>query len=68
MAIQLLKDRVCIENSLVQAPIITISPEIAGKIMDIKVYEGEKVKKGDALAIVGTSSLNAYQDGLVIYN
>jgi multidrug resistance efflux pump len=63
---QLLRDRVAIEDSLIQAPIITISPETPGKILDIKVYEGEKVKRGDSLAIVGTSSLNAYQDGLII--
>lgn len=63
---QLLRDRVSIEDSLVQAPIITISPEVPGKLLDMKVYEGEQVKKGDALAIVGTSSLNAYQDGLVV--
>jgi multidrug resistance efflux pump len=63
---QLLKDRVSIEDSLIQAPIITISPEVPGKILDIKVYEGEKVKRGDALGIVGTSSLNAYQDGLIV--
>jgi multidrug resistance efflux pump len=63
---QLLKDRVSIEDSLIQAPIITISPEVPGKILDIKVYEGEKIKRGDTLAIVGTSSLNAYQDGLVV--
>jgi len=66
IAYQLLKDRVNIENSLIQAPIVTISPETPGKITDIKVYEGEKVKKGDALAIVGTSSLNAFQDGLIV--
>jgi multidrug resistance efflux pump len=63
---ELLKDRVSIEDSLVQAPIITISPEASGAIADIKVYEGEQVKKGDTLAIVGTSSLNAYEDGLVV--
>jgi len=63
---QLLRDRVSIEDSLVQAPIITISPEVPGAIADIKVYEGERVKRGDTLAIVGTSSLNAYQDGLVV--
>jgi multidrug resistance efflux pump len=61
-----LRDRVNIEDSLIQAPIITISPEAPGKILDIKVYEGEKVKRGDALAVVGTNSLNAYQDGLVV--
>ena len=63
---QLLRNRVSIEDSLIQAPIITISPETPGKILDIKVYEGEKVKRGDGLAIVGTSSLNAYQDGLIV--
>lgn len=63
---ELLRDRVPIEDSLIQAPIITLSPETPGQISDIKVYEGEKVKRGDTLAIVGTSSLNAYQDGLVV--
>src|ERR1035437_4238226 len=63
---QVLRDRVSIEDSLIQAPIVTISPETPGKILDMKVYEGEKVKRGDTLAIVGTSSLNAYQDGLVV--
>ena len=63
---QLLRDRVSIDDSLVQAPISSISPEVPGKIMDLKVYEGEKVKKGDVLAIVGTNSLNAYQDGLIV--
>ena len=63
---ELLRDRVPIEDSLIQAPIVTISPEVAGKILDLKVYEGEKVKKGDTLAIVGTSSLTAYQDGLIV--
>jgi multidrug resistance efflux pump len=63
---QLSKDRVAIDSSLVQAPIVIISPETPGKILNIKVYEGEQVKKGDTLAIVGTSSLNAYQDGLVV--
>lgn len=63
---QLLRDRVSIEDSLVQAPIVTISPQTAGVVTDIKVYEGEQVKKGDTLAIVGTSSLNAFQDGLIV--
>lgn len=66
IAYQLLKGRVSIEDSLIQAPIVTISPETPGKITDLKVYEGENVKKGDALAIVGTSSLNAFQDGVVV--
>ena len=63
---QKLRDRVSIEDSLIQAPIITISPVAPGTLYDMRVYDGEYVKKGDTVAIVGTKSLNAYQDGLVI--
>lgn len=63
---QLLRDRVSIEDSLVQAPIISISPSAQGKIMAIDVHEGERVTKGEALAVVGTSTLNAYQDGIIV--
>lgn len=61
-----LRDRVSIENSVIQAPIISISPDAQGKILSLKVYDGEKVNKGDVLAVVGTKTLNAYEDGLVI--
>ena len=61
-----LKDRVSIENSLVLAPIVSISPDTQGKILAIKVYDGERVRKGDGLATVGTKTLNAYEDGLVV--
>ena len=60
------KDRVSIENSLVLAPIVSISPDAQGKILAIKVYDGEKVRKGDNLATVGTKTLNAYEDGLIV--
>lgn len=63
---QKLRDRVSIEDSLIQAPIITISPVTPGTLYDMRVYDGEYVKKGDTVAIVGTQSLNAYQDGLVV--
>lgn len=61
-----LADRVFIDDSLISAPIVTFSPTTPGQILSLKVYDGEKVKRGDALAIVGTSTLNAYQDGLVV--
>ena len=60
------RDRVFVENSLIDAPIILISPQTPGQINDIKVYDGQKVRKGDALAVVGTTTLNAYQDGLIV--
>lgn len=61
-----LKDRVNIDDSLIQAPIIVVSPQTPGTLTDLRVYDGEKVKKGDVLAIVGTQTLNAYQDGIII--
>lgn len=62
----LLANKTSIENSLVNAPIISISPDIPGKIMDSFVVNGDMVKKGDSLALVGTQTLKAYTNGLVI--
>lgn len=59
-------DRVLIENSVVQAPITSISSDVAGKLMKNLVFEGDTVKKGDSLAIVGTETLKSYTDGVVI--
>jgi multidrug resistance efflux pump len=58
--------RVFIDHSLIQAPIITISPSIAGKVAEIDVKEGQTVENGDTLAIVGSETLRADTDGLVI--
>jgi multidrug resistance efflux pump len=59
------ENRVQIENSLINTPVITISPDQPGKIMEWYVTNGNSVKKGDLLALVGTQKLKAYTDGLV---
>jgi multidrug resistance efflux pump len=59
-------NKVYIENSLINAPIISISPDTPGKIIENYVVNGNKVKKGDSLALVGTQTLKAYTDGLVV--
>ena len=58
--------RVFIDNSLVQAPIISISPASPSKLMEMDVYEGQKVTKGDTLGIAGTDTFRADTDGLII--
>ena len=58
--------RVFIEDSLIQAPIITVSPTASGKVKEIDVTEGQTVKKGDTLAMVGSETLRAETDGLII--
>jgi multidrug resistance efflux pump len=58
--------RVFIDNSLIQSPVITISPSASGKVQEIDVKEGQLVQNGDTLAIVGSETLRADTDGLVI--
>jgi multidrug resistance efflux pump len=58
--------RIYIDNSLIQAPIITISPSLPGKVQEIDVKEGQSVENGDTLAVVGSETLRADTDGLII--
>lgn len=59
-------DRVPIESSLVDDQIIPIAPVVPGKLTDVYVIEGQKVHKGDALAVVGSEILRAYSDGIIV--
>lgn len=63
---QKISDRIFIDDSLIQAPIITISPSGSGKVQEIDVTEGQQVQKGDTLAVVGSETLHANTDGLII--
>lgn len=58
--------RVSIENSLVNAPISTIAPSAGGTLTELDVYEGQQVKKGDKLAVVGGQALYADTNGVII--
>lgn len=58
--------RVHIDNSLIQSPLITISPSMSGKVQEIAVQEGQSVQVGDTLAVVGSETLRADTDGLVV--
>jgi multidrug resistance efflux pump len=63
---QELNGRIFIDNSLIQAPVITISPSQSGKVQEIDVQEGQTVQTGDTLAVVGSETLRAETDGLII--
>jgi len=58
--------RVFIDNSVIQTPVITISPSLAGKVQEMDVKEGQMVQTGDVLAVVGSETLRADEDGLII--
>ncbi len=59
-------NRIFIDDSLVQAPVITISPSGSGQVQEIDVTEGQKVQKGDTLAVVGSQTIHANTDGLIV--
>lgn len=60
------KQRVNIENSLVSSPIIPLSSSSPGKLKTITTIEGQRIKKGDPVAVVGTELIRSYTNGLVI--
>lgn len=60
------RDRIFIDNSIIQTPIVSISSANPGILNEIYVYEGEHIKKGDTLAIVGSQTLYANTDGQII--
>jgi multidrug resistance efflux pump len=59
-------DRIFIDKSLIQAPVLNIAPSLSGKVQEIDVKEGQTVQIGDTLAIVGSETLRADTDGLII--
>jgi multidrug resistance efflux pump len=58
--------RIRIDNSTIEAPVITISPSNSGKVTEIDVKEGQTVQTGDTLAVVGSETLRADMEGLII--
>ncbi len=58
--------RIYIDKSLIQAPVISVSPSLPGKVQEIDVKEGQTVTSGDTLAVVGSETLRARTDGLII--
>jgi len=59
-------NRIFIDDSLIQAPLINISPSQSGKVQEIDVTEGQSVQKGDTLAVVGSETLRTDTDGLIV--
>lgn len=63
---QIREGRIYIDNSLIQAPITSVAPVAPGKLTAMNVYEGEKIKKGDSLAVVAGQTLYADSNGVVV--
>lgn len=58
--------RVEIENSIVEAPIISLYTPVPGVLNSLPATEGHTVKTGDTLAVVGSNTLRSQTDGLVV--
>lgn len=63
---QISKGRIKIDNSQVSAPIINIAPSAPGKLTEMDATEGHTVTTGDILAVVGTETIRAQADGLIV--
>jgi multidrug resistance efflux pump len=61
-----LSSRISIDDSLVTAPIIAISPETTGTLEEVYVKEGDAVTAGESLARVGAEILTAKVAGIVL--
>src|SRR5437868_1822903 len=57
--------RVFIDDSVLSAPVIAISSTTNGKLKELDVTEGQLVKKGDVLAVVGSETIRTDTDALV---
>lgn len=64
--IQKKSGRIAIDNAQILAPVVNISPLNPGKLVEMDTSEGKLVKKGDPLAVVGTDTIRADTDGLII--
>lgn len=63
---QTTQGRIKIDNSQTLAPLINIAPSAPGKLVELDATEGHSVKTGDILAVVGTETIRAQNDGLVV--
>jgi len=58
--------RVKTDTAQVQTPIINVVPDITGHLLETYVNEGDKVSKGDILALTDTGTIKSYTDGYVV--
>lgn len=59
-------NRIFIDDSLVTASVINISPASQGQLLEMDAKEGKMLKKGDTVAIIGTDTLRSSTNGLVV--
>ena len=64
--LQKTSNRVEIDDSLIDAPIINISPSASGELTEMDAVEGHSVKTGDVLAVVGDQTIRAQTDGIIV--
>jgi len=58
--------RVKTDTAQIQTPIIDIAPDTSGHLLETYVNEGDKINKGDILALTDAGTIKSYTDGYVI--
>jgi multidrug resistance efflux pump len=62
-----ISSKIYIENSEIQAPIITLGPDGSGVLKEVYVKEGDHVNMGQPLFNVGGRTTNAMTPGIITY-
>jgi multidrug resistance efflux pump len=58
--------RVKTDTAQVQTPIVDVVPTTPGHLLETYVNEGDKISKGDILALTDTGTIKSYTDGYVV--
>lgn len=62
---EFLGDRVFIDNSLIDTPVVSIVPSVPGILTDMRINEGQIVHKGDIIATVNGEPVFTDSGGVV---
>ncbi len=60
------RDRIYIDDSLINATIIPISAPLSGILTEVDAQEGKLIKRGDTIAVVGGQAIRSQTDGLIV--
>ncbi len=60
------RDRIFVDDSMITASVITVSPEKSGELKEMDAAEGKTLKKGDIIALIGDETIRSTTDALVL--
>jgi len=62
----LTNNRIKTDTAQVQTPVVNVVPDTPGHLLETYVNEGDKISKGDILALTDTGTIKSYTEGIII--